>query len=67
MPNQNPIKYANGQHVPFAPDDTVPTATLALAQRLRPGEGIAITADADGGITIINTCCPSEDGAQTAT
>jgi hypothetical protein len=66
MPIQNPIKYANGQHVPFASEDTVPAATLTLAQRLRPGHGIAITADADGGITITNTCCPSDDDAQTA-
>lgn len=58
MPDQSPIKLANAQHAPFAPDDTVPAATLALAQRLRAGAGIAITADADGGITIVNTCCP---------
>jgi hypothetical protein len=60
MTDQLPIKYDEARHAPFAPEDTVPAATLALAQRLRAGHGIAITADADGGITIINICCPGE-------
>lgn len=61
MPDQIPIKYEGARHLPFAPDDIVPPSTLALAQRLRAGHGIAIIADADGGITIVNTCCPSDE------
>ena len=61
MPDHLPIHYDGGRHAPFAVDDTVPASTLALAQRLRAGHGIAITADADGGITILNTCCPSAE------
>lgn len=60
MPDQLPIKYDAARHAPFALDDTVPATTLALAQRLRAGHGIVITADADGGITITNTCCPDQ-------
>lgn len=61
MPEQQPIKYEDARHTPFASGDTVPAATLALAMRLRAGHGIAITADGDGGITIANTCCPSDE------
>lgn len=61
MPDQLPIKYEDARHTPFAPGDTVPGPTLALAARLRAGHGIAITADADGVITIANTCCPSDE------
>lgn len=62
MPDQLPIKYEGARHLPFTPGDTVPAPTLALAQRLRAGHGIAITADADGGITITNTCCSNDEG-----
>lgn len=63
MPDQTPIKYEAAHHRPFVPDDTVPAGTLALAQRLRAGHGIAITADADGGVTIVNTCCSSDEAS----
>ena len=61
MPDQLPIKYDDAHHAPFAPGDTVPATTLALALRLRAGHGIVITADPDGGITIVNTCCPNDE------
>ena len=61
MPDQLPIKYEDARHTPFAPGDTVPGPALALAQRLRAGHGIAITAEADGVITIANTCCHSDE------
>ena len=61
MSEQIPIKYEGARHMPFAPEDTIPATTLALAQRLRAGHGIAITADADGGITIVNICCPGNE------
>jgi hypothetical protein len=61
MPDRTPIKYEDARHAPFAPGDTVPASSLALAQRLRAGHGIEISADADGGITITNTCCPDHE------
>lgn len=57
MPDSLPIKYAERMHRPFAPDDTLPTSVLALRQRIRAGHGIAIVANDDGGLTIVNTCC----------
>ncbi len=63
MPDQFPIKYEGARHTPFASGDTVPAPTLALAQRLRAGHGIEITADADGGITITNTCCSNNEAS----
>jgi hypothetical protein len=63
MPDQLPIKYEGARHTPFASGDIVPAPTLALAQRLRAGHGISITADADGGITITNTCCPNDEAS----
>ena len=63
MPDQFPIKYEDARHTPFASGDTVPAPTLALAQRLRAGHGIEIIANADGGMTITNTCCPNDEAS----
>ena len=57
MPDHNPIKYQAGQHRPFAPDDTLPPAVLALPQRVRAGHGIEIVDNGDGTLTVVNTCC----------
>lgn len=57
MPDRNPIKYDAGQHRPFAPDDTLPPAVLALRQRVRAGHGIEIIDNGDGTLTVVNTCC----------
>ncbi len=57
MPEQLPVKYEQGGHRPFAPDDTLPPVVLALLQRIRPGLGIEIIDNGDGTLTIQNSCC----------
>lgn len=70
MPEQLPVKYEQGGHRPFAPDDTLPSVVLALLQRIRPGLGIEIIDNGDGTLTIQNSCCdtpPPNGSAHTLT
>lgn len=57
MADKIPLKYENAQHTPFVAGDTIPTWAYDLLAKLIPGEGVEITRNPDGTITITNTCC----------
>lgn len=57
MAEKTPLKYESGEHTPFVPGDTVPAWTLNLAARIQAGDGIQVTPNPDGTITVTNLCC----------
>ena len=57
MAVKNPVKYENAEHLPFEPGDTLPPNVLNLAQYIVAGDGIDVTENPDGSVTITNTCC----------
>lgn len=57
MADKIPLKYEDAQHKPFESGDTIPSWAYDLLAKLIPGEGVEITRNSDGTITITNTCC----------
>lgn len=57
MADKIPLKYENAEHKPFGPGDTIDPRFYDLLSKLVPGEGVQITRNPDGTITITNTCC----------
>lgn len=61
MADKTPLKYESGQHKPFEPGDKIPDSYFDLRGLIHAGEGFEVTEDAQGRVTITNTCCAPPD------